>query len=94
MPFTTTSKAKGNTFRVNNYAVLGWTIGAEDDGVIIIHNSIFLQLQHPHDYTYVLNQEEYRIMPAYDNEYRPGNGSNRYLRLSALNDLCLMKTNL
>lgn len=45
-------------------------------------------------YTYVLNQEEYRIMPAYDNEYRPGNESNRYLRLSALNDVCLMKTNL
>ena len=94
MPFTTTSKAKGNTFWVHDNAVLRWAIRAEDDGTITIHNSIFLQLQHPHDYTYVLNQEEYQIMPAYDNEYRPGNESNRYLRLSALNDVCLMKTNL
>ena len=94
MPFATTSKAMGNTFRVNDNAILGWTIRAEDDRAITIHSSIFLQLQHPPDYIYVLNQEEYRIMPAYDNEYRPGNGSNRYLRLSALNDLCLMKTNL
>ena len=75
-------------------AVLGWTIRAKGDRTITIHSSIFLQLQHPHDYTYVLSQEEYRIMPAYDNEYRPDNGSNRYLRLSALNDVCLMKTNL
>ena len=94
MPFATTSKAQSDTFRVNDNAILGWTIRAEDDGTITIHSSIFLQLQHPHDYTYVLNQEEYRIMPAYDNEYRPGNESNRYLRLSALNDVCLMKTNL
>ena len=94
MPFSTTSKAKGDTFRVNDNAVLGWAIEAEDDRTITIHSSIFLQLQHPPDDIYVLNQEEYRIMPAYDNEYRPGNESNRYLRLSALNDLCLMKTNL
>ena len=79
---------------MNDNAILGWTIRAEDDGTITIHSSIFLQLQHPHDYTYVLSQEEYRIMPAYDNEYRPGNESSRYLRLSALNDVCLMKTNL
>ena len=94
MPFATTSKAKGNTFRMHDDAILGWTIRAEDDGTITIHSSIFLQLQHPHDYTYVLSQEEYRIMPAYDNECRPGNESNRYLRLSALNDVCLMKINL
>ena len=94
MPFATTSKAKGNTFRVNDNSILGWAIRAKYDGTITIHSSIFLQLQHPHDYTYVLNQEEYQIMPAYDNEYRPGNESNRYLRLSALNDVCLMKTNL
>ena len=87
MPFATTSKAKGNTFWMHDNAVLGWTIRAKDDRTITIHSSIFLQLQHPPDYIYVLNQEEYRIMPAYDNEYRPGNGSNRYLRLSALNDL-------
>ena len=79
---------------MHDNAILGWTIRAEDDGTITIHSSIFLQLQHPHDYTYVLNQEEYRIMPAYDNEYRPGNESSRYLRLSALNDVCLIKTNL
>ena len=79
---------------MHDNAVLGWGIGAEDDWTITIHSSIFLQLQHPHDYTYVLNQEEYRIMPAYDNEYRPGSESNRYLCLSALNDVCLMKTNL
>ena len=94
MPFSTTSKAKGNTFWMHDNAVLGWTIRAKDDRTITIHSSIFLQLQHPHDYTYVLNQEEYRIMPAYDNECRPDSESNRYLRLSALNDLCLMKTNL
>ena len=94
MPLATTSKAKGNTFRMHDNAVFGWTIRAKGDRTITIHSSIFLQLQHPHDYTYVLNQEEYQIMPAYDNKYRPGNESNRYLRLSALNDVCLMKTNL
>lgn len=94
MPFATTSKAKGDTFRVNDNAVLGWAIRAEDDGAITIHSSIFLQLQHPHDYTYVLNQEEYRIMPACDNGCRPDNENNRYLRLSAFYDVCLMKTNL
>ena len=94
MPFSTTSKAKSNTFRMHDNAVLRGAIRAKYDGAIDIHSSIFLQLQHPPDYTYALNQEEYRIMPAYDNEYIPGNGSNRYLRLSALNDLCLMKTNL
>ena len=79
---------------MHDNTVLGWAIRAEDDGAIIIHSSIFLQLQHPHDYTYVLNQEEYRIMPACDNECRPDSESTRYLRLSALNDACLMKTNL
>nr|DAE68689.1 MAG TPA: hypothetical protein [Bacteriophage sp.] len=79
---------------MHDYAVLRWAIRAEDDRAITIHSSIFLQLQHPHDYTYVLNQEEYRIMPAYDNECRPDSESNRYLRLSAFYDVCLMKINL
>lgn len=40
MPFATTSKAMGNTFRMYDNAVLGWAIRAEDDEMIIIHTQI------------------------------------------------------